>query len=107
MKLCLLFLTCADDFEAEKIAKTLLEKKLIFCAKRFPVSSSFLWEGKIDSASEVLLIMDSIEENFGKIEQEVAKIHSYKTFVLLSSPVTQTTGKVKNWIRQVLVQEKK
>ena len=51
--------------------------------------------------------MDSIEENFGKIEQEVAKIHSYKTFVLLSSPVTQTTKEVQAWIRQELVLEKK
>ncbi len=107
MKLCLLFLTCANEVEAEKIATTLLEKKLVICTKRFPVSSSFLWEGKIDSASEVLLIMDSIEENFGEIEQEVAKIHSYKMFVLLSSPVTQTTGKVKNWIRQEMKLEKK
>lgn len=96
----MLFLTCANEAEADKISKSLLEKKLIFCAKRFPVSSSFLWKGSVDLAREVLLVMDSIEENFGKIEQEVAKIHSYKTFVLLSSPVTQTTKKVKDWIRQ-------
>lgn len=102
-KLCLFFLTCANKKEAEKIAKTLLAKRLVVCTKIFPVSSSFLWHGKIDSASEVLLVMDSIEENFKKVEQEVAKIHSYKTFVLLSSPVIQTTQNVKKWIKQELV----
>lgn len=102
MKICVLFLTCANSKEADTISKTLLEKRLIFCAKRFPVSSSFLWKGKLDYAGEVLLVMDSIEENYKKVEQEVAKIHSYKTFVLLSSPVTQTTKKVRDWVRKEL-----
>lgn len=102
MKLCFLFLTCANDKEADKISTTLLEKKLIVCAKRFPVSSSFLWKGKINHANEVLLIMDSVEENFKKVKKEIAKIHSYKTFVLSSSLVTQTTKEVKNWMKQEL-----
>ena len=102
MKLSLLFLTCANSEEAEKIGKTLLEKKLIVCAKRFSVSSSYLWKGKINSANEVLLVMDSIEENFEKVRQAVAKIHSYKTSVLLSSPVSQTTKEVKDWIKREL-----
>lgn len=103
MKICVLFLTCAKVTEADKISKTLLEKRLIVCAKRFPVSSSFLWNGKIDNADEVLLVMDSIEENFEKVRIEVAKIHSYKTFVLLSSPVTQTTKEARDWMGQELV----
>lgn len=102
MKICVLFLTCVNNEEADKISKTLLEKKLIYCAKRFPVSSSFLWEGKIDKAEEVLLIMDSIEENFEKIKKEVAKLHSYKTFVLSASPINKTTNNVKKWILEEL-----
>lgn len=88
--------------EADKITRTLLEKRLIFCAKRFPVSSSYFWKGKRNSSKEVLLIMDSLRDNFEKVRKEVAKIHSYKTFVLLSSPVIQTTVEVENWIKQEL-----
>ncbi|MCJ7740853.1 divalent-cation tolerance protein CutA [Candidatus Microgenomates bacterium] len=102
MKPSLLFLTCGNDKEAEKIAKTLLAKKLVVCTKRFPVTSSYLWKGKIASGNEILLIMESTEENFPKIEKEVAKIHSYETFVLLSSLVTKTTKKVEGWIKQEL-----
>lgn len=102
MKICVLFLTCANNEEADKISKKLLEEKLIVCAKRFPVSSSFLWEGKINKAEEVLLIMDSIEENFENIKKEVAKIHSYDNYVLLSSPVHQTTKDVIDWMKKEL-----
>ena len=102
MKICILYLTCASLDEADKISRSLLENKLIYCTKRFPVSSSFLWKGKIDKSDEVMLIMDSIEENFQKVEREVAKLHSYETFVLLSTPVTQTTEGVKEWIKEEL-----
>jgi len=103
MKPCLLYLTCADDKEAEKISQALLEKRLAVCIKKSPVSSSFLWKGKIDHANEILLIMESIEEKFAETEKEVAKLHSYESFVLFSSPISQTTKKVKDWMKKELV----
>lgn len=102
MNLCLLYLACANDEEAAKISRSLLEKKLVFCVKKSPVSSSFLWKGKINSANEVLLIMDSLEENFENVQKEVSKIHSYETFTLVSVPVTKTTEGVKKWIKEEL-----
>ena len=99
MKLCILLLTCANSEEADKISQSLLTKHLIVCAKKLPVSSSFLWKGKIDSASEILLIMDSWQEHFDTIENEIRKIHSYETFTLFSIPVNNTTKKVKEWIK--------
>lgn len=102
MKPCLLFLTCTNSDEAEKIETTLLEKRLVVCIKKSPVSSRFLFQGKIDHAKEILLIMDSIEENFSQIEKEIKKLHSYKTFVLISVPVIQTTNEVKKWLQEEL-----
>lgn len=67
-----------------------------------PVSSSFLWKGNIESSNEVLLLMDSIEENFEKINKEVRKLHSYETFVLTSLAVNQTTKEAESWIKEEL-----
>ena len=97
-----IFLTCTNDREAEKIARVLLEKKLVVCTKRFPVSSLYRWKGKVESSDEVMLIMDTIENNFEKIRKEVAKLHSYKTFVLVSSPISQTSKGVKDWVKEEL-----
>lgn len=98
MKPCLLFLSCKDIEEAEKISHCLLQKKLVVCAKKMPISSSYLWKGKIESAQEVLLIMDSIEENFEKIEQEVKKIHSYKTYTLFMTKINKINNKALKWL---------
>jgi len=94
-----LFLTCADEREADEISNVLLMKKLVVCIKKTKVKSSFLYKGKIDDADEVLLIMDSLEEKFSKIEKEVRKIHSYETFVLLASPIIKSSKGVKEWMK--------
>ncbi|MBU0975425.1 MAG: divalent-cation tolerance protein CutA [Patescibacteria group bacterium] len=98
----LLFLTCANKDEAEKIKKVLHEKKLVVCAKMCSVSSSFLWNGKVDNANEVMLIMDSREDLFEQVETEIRKVHSYDTFVLLSVPVTRSSKGIREWIDEEL-----
>lgn len=94
-----LVLTCKDWAEAEKIADTLLKKHLIACAKFLPVESKYWWEGKIESDSEVLIFMESVAENFPQIETEVAKLHSYATFVLKATPITQISKDAAQWLR--------
>lgn len=102
MQMNVLLLTCADKKEADKIANSLLEKKLIVCAKKSFVSSSFLWKGKIQSSNEILLIMDSLIDNFDKINNEIKKLHNYKTFVLTSIRVEKTTKEVEDWVKEEL-----
>lgn len=102
-----LWLTCGDKAEAEKIATTLLAKRLIACAKQLPVSSDFLWQGKIDHNDEVLLVMDSREDLFDQVETEIAKLHSYETFVLQAVPVTRVSAHASKWLGEVLDSEDK
>jgi len=102
MKPCLLYLTCANDDEANLISQTLLSKKMVVCIKKSKIKSSFLWNGKIDKSDETLLIMDSIEEMFDRIEAEVKKVHSYKTFVLLALPIIKSSSGIEAWMKSEL-----
>lgn len=102
---CQLWLTCANKPEADKIAASLLEKKLVACAKQIGVSSQFHCQGKIDSNSEVLLLMESREDLFEEVEKEVAKIHSYDTFVLTSNTLNQISKRVRTWLDETIDKE--
>lgn len=100
----LLYLTCADQAEADKIAQSLLEKRLVVCVKKMPVKSDFLWQGKIDHGSEILLIMDSSEELFDQVEQEVKRLHSYDTPNLVSVLISRSSAGIPEWLQQELKQ---
>lgn len=99
MKPCLLFLTCANYVEAEKIIQVLFKKRLISCIKKIPIDSSYLWKNKIEKTKEVLLIMDSIEKNFERIDQEVKKIHSYDTYALFMTRFCELNKRALDWLK--------
>lgn len=102
MSFCLIWLSCANEVEAGKIAKALLDKKLIACAKQLPVKSSFSWENKTSTSEEIWMSMETKEDLFDEIEAEVAKIHSYDTFVLTCTPITKISKKAQEWLNDSL-----
>lgn len=101
-KYCQIQLTCATRAEADKISNTLLVKQLVACVRQVSTNSAFRWQGKIDQVQEILLIMESRLDLFDKIEQEVAKLHSYKTFVLEAVPVEKMSSSASSWLTEEL-----
>ena len=102
MKLATYFLTCADSEEATKIANALLEARLCACVKQTNITSTFHWEGAIQNSSEVLLLIESIEEKFDEIDKIVDELHSYDEYVLMAMPIARTTPGVIKWIEETL-----
>lgn len=93
-----LVLTCGSWQEAQKIADELLEKRLVACVEFMEVTSKYRWQTGIEAASEVKLIMQTLANNFTRIEAEVAKLHSYETFVLQQIPVTKLSKQAQQWL---------
>ena len=74
----LLYITCKDKKEAEKISFNLLRKRLIACANIFPIKSMYWWNNKIANDNENAIIAKTSDKNFKKVSAEVKKLHSYK-----------------------------
>ena len=74
----LVYITCKDKKEAEKVSMHLLKKRVIACANIFPIKSMYWWEGKIVNGKENAVIAKTSDKNFKKVEDEVKKIHSYE-----------------------------
>ncbi|KKU11729.1 MAG: CutA1 divalent ion tolerance protein [Parcubacteria group bacterium GW2011_GWB1_45_7] len=100
----ILYLVAANESEADEIAASLLEQKLIACAKKFETKSIFRWQGEIKKASEVILLLETEDRLFDEIEKEIAKVHSHKTFVLASIPTDKVSRGVKEWLEEELKQ---
>jgi periplasmic divalent cation tolerance protein len=77
MDIILIYITNPTKEEAVKISSHLLMKKLIACANIFPVDSLYWWKGKIANEKEFVIIAKTSENNFGKVKDEVERIHSY------------------------------
>ena len=94
----LIYITCKDKKEAEKISNHLLRKRLIACANIFPIKSMYWWKGKIENQKEVLVIAKTLEKNYEKIKKEVSKLHSYSVPCILKidAEANESYGK---WVK--------
>ena len=87
MKYIFVYITNPTKEEAEKVARRLLEKRLIACANIFPVESLYWWKRKIEKAREFVLIGKTKDKYYGGIVGEVEKIHSYSVPCIAKVPV--------------------
>lgn len=106
MNFCYLYLTC-DPKEADSLTEFLLKERLIACAKKVPVNSTYWWEGKTEKADEIMLVMESAEEKFDEVEAKLKKVHSYDTFVLTSVPMARISNDAQAWLKSNLESKSK
>ena len=94
-----LFLTCADRAEAEKIADVLIGKHLVAAVNYVRVEGKTRWDG-ITEGDEVGMRMMSVASNFDRIEEEVANLHSYDTFVLQAISISHLNTEAAKWLTE-------
>ena len=99
IKYIVIFVTCASKEEAAKIAKNLLDERLIACANIIEgVSSFFWWKGKVDRAKEALVIIKTAGKNFDKVRKRIKKLHSYEVPEIIAVPITAGESSYLKWI---------
>ena len=96
----LVYITCKDKKEAEKVSLHLLRERLIACANIFPIKSLYWWKGKIENAKEIVILAKTLEKNYEKIKLEVAKLHSYQVPCILKIDA-EANKSYDKWVKEV------
>ena len=95
-------LTTESNYEnAHKLAKALLESKLAACISLKELNSLYLWEGSIEEAKEVQLIVKTFKSNISSLFIEIKRLHSYKIPELISWPIS-SDQKYLDWFKREL-----
>lgn len=73
----IIYSTLPSEEEAKQFAEKLVRNNLVECAKVFPTSSFYIWEGKLVKDHEGIMILKARSENVPKIESFFASNHPY------------------------------
>ena len=91
--------TVEHKTDAEKIAKSLVEKRLAACVQILgPLTSYYHWQGKLDSANEYLCLIKSRNDLFAGLEAEIISMHPYEVPEILAMPITKGGKEYLNWL---------
>ena len=90
--------TCASDEQAGRIATALVEKKLAACVQASPITSTYRWQGVIETAPEVRLLIKAKAADYDAIAALIAAMHSYENPEVLALAVTAGAPLYLEWI---------
>ena len=90
--------TAGSKEEAQKIARTLVERLLAACVNIVAVESIYRWEGEVEQAQEWLLVVKTTEEAFERARAAIEELHSYGVPECISIPVEDGSAEYLQWI---------
>ncbi len=97
------FITAANREEAARIADMLVASRLAACVQIMPeMESVYRWQGKIERATEVLLIAKTVASKFEALEREVRALHSYETPEIVAVPAAAISAPYFAWLDETL-----
>ena len=95
-------LTTTDRHEdATRIARELVERRLAGCVQVLgPITSTYRWEGAVETAQEWLCLVKSTRERYDELEGAIRELHPYDVPEILAVPVVAGHAPYLAWLEE-------
>jgi periplasmic divalent cation tolerance protein len=91
--------TCGSAEEAERLARSLVDKRLAACVTVIaPVRSFYRWKDVVADAAEWLLLIKTSRALFEPLRTALESAHSYELPEILALPVAAGSTNYLSWI---------
>jgi periplasmic divalent cation tolerance protein len=93
------FTTVEKREDADRIASTVVNKRVAACAQILgPIHSTYWWKGKVEEAGEWLVMMKTRQDLFSSLEKEIRAIHPYEVPEIIALPIVAGSASYLDWI---------
>lgn len=97
------FTTLDSKEGAERLAHLLVERRLAACVQVLgPLSSTYWWDGGVESAEEWLCLIKSRATAYDQLEHAIRDNHPYDVPEILAVPVTGGNPAYITWLHEQL-----
>ncbi|MCC6493509.1 MAG: divalent-cation tolerance protein CutA [Pirellulales bacterium] len=91
--------TVADGRDAERIARTLVERRLAACVQIVgPLQSVYRWNGAVEQAEERLCIIKTTCERYSAVEAALGELHPYECPEIIAQPIECGSANYLAWL---------
>lgn len=98
-ELVLALSTAPDGEHAARMARALVEERLIACANLVPgLTSIYRWQGAVQSEPEVLLLMKTRRALVPRLMERIPQLHPYQVPELVVTEVTDGLEPYCRWV---------
>ncbi|ACY98677.1 MULTISPECIES: divalent-cation tolerance protein CutA [Thermomonospora] len=87
--------------EAAALAKSAVRERLAACAQLVgPISSTYWWEGEMETAEEWMVVFKTTADNFEELATLITELHSYDTPEIIATPVVAGSSDYLRWVSE-------
>ncbi|WP_435627519.1 divalent-cation tolerance protein CutA [Candidatus Ferrigenium straubiae] len=104
----LLVITNLPDAEtAARLARRLIEERAAACVNQLaPCTSTYRWEGDIETSAEVPLLIKTTRTAYPRLEQLIRAAHPYELPEIIAVPITTGLPAYLDWVsREIALKE--
>lgn len=93
--------TTADRADAERIAASLVAKRLAACVQvSGPIESTYRWKGQIEVSQEWLCTIKTVRSLFPEVEDAIRELHSYEQPEIIAVPIVMGCETYLEWVAE-------
>ncbi|MBD3236814.1 MAG: divalent cation tolerance protein CutA [Candidatus Eisenbacteria bacterium] len=97
--------TLPDRQTARALAERLVAERLVACVNLFAIESVYRWEGQIERADEVALLMKTHRSRYRQLEQALREGHPYDVPAIVAYDIAQALPAYGDWIAACVVRD--
>lgn len=99
---CLLVLTSLPDVAtAQRLAQQIIESHTAACVNQLPpCTSTYRWQDKIETASEVPLLIKTSAIAYPRLEALIRSAHPYELPEIIAVPLSAGLPEYLDWVSQ-------
>jgi len=96
--LIVILCTAPNEAAAEKLARGLIEGRLAACVNAIPAVKSFYrWQGKIETDTEIQLVIKTHSERFDELAIWISENHPYDVPEIVAIPAERVSEAYLAW----------
>ena len=102
-EMLIVFTTFAAEADAARVARVLVEERLVACANLLPGARSlYRWEGSVADEREVVVLMKTRKQDWAALMSRLHELHPYETPELVSLRVAAGAPAYMEWLAGAL-----
>ena len=95
----LVFTNLPDAQSAAKLARQIIETRVAACVNQLaPCASTYRWQGNIDYATEVPLMIKTTRGAYPRLEKLIVEAHPYELPEIIAVPLTAGLPEYLSWV---------
>lgn len=99
MEAILVITSLPDREAARRLAGRLVEERLAACVNILaPCESVYRWQGQIETAQEITLLIKTLRAHYGKVEKTIRQCHPYELPEIIAVPISAGLPAYLEWL---------